>query len=303
MWESLSGDRLMFYEGHGIGGPGRRMDVMFDVAEAVSAPRMQMAPGVAAKAEMEQSAAGNAPPPPPPPPAPEIPKPSSLSEPAPATELRTDFSETAFWQPALVTGDDGSVSFEFTVPDSVTEWSVWAHAVTRDLRGGSVERRTRSVKELVVRPYLPRFLREGDRAEIKVVVQTAGDETLAGRLEVDVLDPDGETSRLDEFGLARDAAAASFSVEPGGSQALTFPLRAPARVGPAAFRAVARAGDFSDGEQRPLPVLPGRFHLAQSRFAALHGGETRELDFADLRADDPTRIDERLVVTLDAQLF
>ena len=40
-----------------------------------------------------------------------------------------------------------------------------SHAVTRDLQGGSRHEETRSVKDLMVRPYLPRFLREGDRAE------------------------------------------------------------------------------------------------------------------------------------------
>jgi hypothetical protein len=35
------------------------------------------------------------------------------------------------------------------------------------------------------------------------------------------------------------------------------------------FKVTATAGDFSDGEIRPLPVLPGRMHLLQSRFAAL----------------------------------
>ena len=100
------------------------------------------------------------PPSPPPPPAPE--------EPA---DLRTDFAETAFWEPHLLTAEDGSVSFEFTVPDSVTEWNVWVHALTRDLRAGSLERRARSVKELMVRPYLPRFFREGDRAELVHQIQ------------------------------------------------------------------------------------------------------------------------------------
>ena len=88
--------------------------------------------------------------PPPPPPPPGAPEPEPL---------RTDFSETAFWEPHLVLGDGGEVAFEFQVPDSVTEWSVWVHALTRDLAGGSLEREARSVKELLVRPYLPRFLR------------------------------------------------------------------------------------------------------------------------------------------------
>ena len=64
---------------------------------------------------------------------------------------------------------------EFEVPDSVTDWNLWVHAVTADLRGGSVTRQAASVKEFMGRPYLPRFLREGDRAELKVVVNNAGE--------------------------------------------------------------------------------------------------------------------------------
>ena len=42
----------------------------------------------------------------------------------------------------------------------------------------------------MVRPYLPRFLREGDRAELKVVVNNAGEAALAGTLDFEILDPD-----------------------------------------------------------------------------------------------------------------
>ena len=66
----------------------------------------------------------------------------------------------------------------------------------------------------------------------------------------------------------------------------------------------ARAGAYSDGELRPLPVLPGRMHLIQSRFATLREGKPRELIFEDLgKDDDPTRVNDQLVVTVDAQLF
>ena len=54
-----------------------------------------------------------------------------------------------------------------------------------DLRSGSVQKETRSVKDLLVRPYLPRFFREGDQAELKVVVNNAADHELSGEL------PDG----------------------------------------------------------------------------------------------------------------
>jgi uncharacterized protein YfaS (alpha-2-macroglobulin family) len=45
-------------------------------------------------------------------------------------------------------------------------------------------------------------------------------------------------------------------------------------------------------------------HLVQSRFVALHDHDHREMNFSDLaHEDDPTRVNERLVVTLDTQLF
>src|ERR1035441_3023552 len=97
--------------------------------------------------------------------------------------LRSNFSETAFWQPHLLTGADGSATIAFTVPDSVTSWNVFVHAITMDLRGGSAEKETRTVKDLMVRPYVPRFLRESDKAGIKVVVNNASDKPLSGRSE------------------------------------------------------------------------------------------------------------------------
>ena len=49
----------------------------------------------------------------------------------PRVAARSNFSETAFWQPQLLTDADGSATIEFTVPDSVTSWNVWVHAVTQ----------------------------------------------------------------------------------------------------------------------------------------------------------------------------
>jgi uncharacterized protein YfaS (alpha-2-macroglobulin family) len=222
-----------------------------------------------------------------------------------AAPPRANFSETAFWQPHLLTGADGTAAIEFTVPDSVTGWRVFVHGVTRDLAGGSLEKEARTVKELMVRPYLPRFFREGDKAELRVMVNNAGEGELAGEVALEVFDPATNENLAPAFGLPAKVPTRPFAVKAGGGTAVTFPLAAPARVGTVAFKVTAKAGAFGDGELRPLPVLPGRMHLVQSRFATLKGpGAARELKFADLaKADDPTRINEQLVVTVDAQLF
>ncbi|MGE5716397.1 MAG: alpha-2-macroglobulin family protein, partial [Acidobacteriota bacterium] len=316
-WRGLTADRLKFEEGYGIGGPGRRGGVaggvMREMAFNQAAPASAPAPtamkaarsdvGVLAEAKTEaayderardslskkkdaettrEESAGNAPP----------------------AALRSNFSETAFWQPHLLTGADGSATISFTVPDSVTSWNVFVHAVTKDLRGGSAERETRTVKDLMVRPYVPRFLREGDKASIKVVVNNASDKPLSGTLVLDILDPDRDTSLNAAFGIGDADAKKPFTVKPGGGTNLTFRVTAPKGLRNSAFKVTAISGDLSDGELRPVPVLPGRMHLVQSRFVTLKDKDKKTLRFEDLaRNDDPTLQNEQMVVTVDAQLF
>ncbi len=191
------------------------------------------------------------------------------------------------------------------MPDSVTSWNVWAHALTKDLTSGSLRNETKSVKELMVRPYLPRFLREGDKADLKVVINNASDKEMKGTLTFDIIDPETDQSLLGSFGIAGEAAAPrAFTVAAGSGTNLTFTVTTPARVGMIAFKVIARSGNVSDGELRPIPLLPGRMHLAQSRFATLKDKQKRTMTFEDLlKNDDPTRLNEQLVVTLDAQLF
>ncbi len=297
-------DRLDRLDGYGIGGPGRRGGPRMLMKMAGAVPEEEMgipapAAQLADRAAVFETAADEA-------------SPglggrggAGAAEEPPPVELRSDFSETAFWEPRLLLSQDGSVSIEFDVPDSVTDWNVWVHALTRDLRGGSARAETRSVKELMVRPYLPRFVREGDRAIVKVVVNNAGGEPLEGRLDFEILDPETDEDLRPLFDLPEEkAAGVPFAVDPGGGVDLAFPVKVPVRVGTVAFRVTARAGDFSDGELRALPVLPGRMHLVQSRFVTLHDRDRRELSFPDMAAgDDPSLIQDQLVVTIDAQLF
>ncbi|HSA22040.1 MAG TPA: MG2 domain-containing protein, partial [Myxococcota bacterium] len=321
-YPSVLPDRLVFPDGYGVGGPGRRGGRFAHAQRAMSREEGAMPPAPAAaaapmpeeasadesKAERKKVAGAKATGE-----AAEAEKDSRDAEapgggeaaPAPAAEVRTNFSETAFFLPHLVASPDGTAALEFQVPDSVTAWNVWVHGITADLRSGSLHKETRSVKDLMVRPYLPRFLREGDRAVLKVVVNNASDKPLSGKLTLEVFDPDTNKDLLGEFGLkAAEVRDRPFQVEPGGGANLSFELMTPARVGPIAVRVIATSGDLSDGELRPLPVLPGRMHLAQSRFVTLKDKARRELHFADMaKDDDPSLIHESLVVTLDAQLF
>ncbi|MEM7050913.1 MAG: MG2 domain-containing protein [Acidobacteriota bacterium] len=216
--------------------------------------------------------------------------------------LRSDFRETAFWYPHLEIGDDGVVEIEVVMPEALTEWRLWLSAITRDLRGGTVSRDLRTAQDLMVRPAVPRFLREGDRAVLEVLVNNGGDSRLEGELELELLDPVSGESVADAFGLSN--AKAAFAAPAGGSDRHAFSLQVPPGLGEVQVRVRGRAAGLSDGELRPVPVLPGRLYLSQSRFTALRDADRQVLRFAELAADDdPSRRDDSLSVTVDGQLF
>ena len=314
-------DELYFHDSYGIGGMGSRGQMLF---KSASRARGEMAdnfaglaapaPGGAPAAEsLQEGRADGA-----------AMKKSDMSAKeeerqnqavgnkggaAPAADapvtMRSDFSETAFWRPHLIAGADGSVSFEYQVPDSLTSWSFWAFATTKDMRSGSVSSQTQSSKDLMVRPYLPRFLREGDAASIRVAVNNASEAAMSGEVQFEIEDLATGASVLGDFGLAAADAKRSFNAPKGGADTLVFKVRAPRKVASYAFKVVAKSGAVSDGERRPLPVLPSRMHLAQSRFVTLRNKDQKTMVFKDLAqaASDPTMEQDRLVVTVDAQLF
>ena len=224
------------------------------------------------------------------------------SSPLTSIKTRTNFNETAFFYPHLVLEKDGSVAFEFEVPESLTEWKVWVSAMTRDLRGGSATKLAKTSKELMIRPYLPRFLRAGDHAYIDVLINNASDKELSGKLDFDILDASTLNSIAPDFKLTNTVR--NFKVSSGKSSKVRFSIVAPRTLGMVAIRARASANALGDGEQRPIPILPSRIHLSQSRFAALQGNMSRTLQFKELaQNNDPTRINDKLVVTVDGQLF
>jgi uncharacterized protein YfaS (alpha-2-macroglobulin family) len=304
----LHGDQLRMMIGMSFRGLGIRYRLDTDdfatvTAESPSLDERQfstgavLVPKVAQSFAEPQSTAGMLPPPSPP-----APTGGASADSAPT--LRSNFSETAFWQPHLLTNPDGTASIEFTVPDSVTSWNVWVHALTKDLRFGSEQRQTRSAKALMARPYLPRFLREGDRAELRVEINDTTDHGFDGTLRLEIQDAEQETSLLHDFGIDPSHATQRFHVDAGKSTSVTIPLTTPRRVGQANFKVVAEAGDTSDGEQRPLPLLPSRIHLTESKFMALHDRETKSVTFPDLQhPNDTSLINSDLVVTVDGQLF
>jgi alpha-2-macroglobulin len=304
---SYETDRIIYHSGYGIGGPGQRghggvmrMQQFGAMHDEMDGMVYSMSPetDMAEPAPMMEKAAE-----PPSPREPESPPIDSDIPDVPDIEFREDFNETAFFLPHLISDSDSVATIAFTVPDSVTSWNVFVHAVTKDMKSAVLQKEVQTRKELMVRPYMPRFFREGDKGDLRVVVNNAGDEPLAGTVYLQIVDPDTDEDRTADF--SPSARTLPFNAKAGESDTVTFNVSAPERIGFYAFKVSAVADDISDGERRPIPVLPGRIHLAQSRFVTLKDDDTRTMVLQDLldSETDPTLIHESLVVTIEGQLF
>ena len=92
----------------------------------------------------------------------------------PLPEPRSEFVDTPYWNPSLVTDERGVVTFKVKLPDNLTTWRLDARALTRSIDGrllvGENTFDLISARPLLIRPVTPRFLTVGDRVQLSAVV-------------------------------------------------------------------------------------------------------------------------------------
>ncbi len=215
-------------------------------------------------------------------------------------KTRTDFSETAFFHPHIITDKNGKAGFSFTAPEQLTGWRVKLFAFSHDASEGVFTTEAVTKKDLMVRIDIPRFFREKDEGSFTVFVHNESDKTLSGKLVLTVSE-DGETIHKK---IKLSQTEKNFSLLPHSKKSFDWSVVIPSGVGMYSIKAVAVTDDVSgrlaDAEQRELPILPSRERIVTSLCVALSGNEIQTLRF-NIGAD-PTRISEYMQLQLDPQL-
>ena len=196
-------------------------------------------------------------------------------------QARANFAETAFFYPELRTDENGEVSLAFTVPEALTRWKFRALAITRDFQIGTTENSTVTQKPLMVLPNAPRFFREGDKITFTAKITSLDETDQSGNCQLFLFDAISMEPVDRDFGLKQ--AQQPFSVKKGESTSLSWVLDVPYGLGAVTYRVVARAGDFSDGEENTLPILTNRMLVTESLPLPVRGHSTKSFTWAKLR--------------------
>jgi uncharacterized protein YfaS (alpha-2-macroglobulin family) len=208
-----------------------------------------------------------------------------------AVKMRTNFNETAFFYPQLLAGADHKFQIEFTLPDALTRWKFQALAHDQAMRIGTYLKEIEARKELMIVPNAPRFLRAGDQFEFSANVVNVNDAAQSVTATIEWFDPVTNNSLGNIFG---PMPIRQVELAPKGSQTVVWTLHVPSSgIDLAAYRIKVTSGQFSDGEEKAIPILSNRTQVTESvAFVAETKGEY-EFELAKLLNQQSTTLENK----------
>jgi len=154
-------------------------------------------------------------------------------------KARTNLQETAFFFPQLRTNKAGEVSFNFTIPESLTKWKLQLLAHNKQLLSATKTLTTITQKELMVVPNAPRFLREGDKITLSAKISNLSGKNLSGVSQLILTD--AVTGKSINTHLANISKTKNFTVDQGGNTSVSWELSIPPAIQSVQYKIVAKA--------------------------------------------------------------
>ena len=192
-------------------------------------------------------------------------------------KVRTNLNETVFFFPELQTDAEGSVIIKFKMNEALTRWKFMGFAHTKDYEYGFTEKEIVTQKELMVMPNPPRFFREQDEIYFSAKVSNLSEKDLNGTAKLELFD--ALTMQPIDTDLGNTNASQNFSAKQGQSAPLSWKLNIPKGIMAVTWRVVAKAGNYSDGEESTLPVLTNRMLVTETLPLPVRGNETKTFTF------------------------
>ena len=207
---------------------------------------------------------------------------------------RDAFSELAFFCPTLRTDANGEAKISFTLPESLTSWHLTGFAHDKDLFTTPIDETIVAQKELMAELYLPRFLRSGDEASFTASIRNVSERLQQGKASCVIMD------------AATEKVLASFPVQfrldASRDTVYTFPVGSLDNHTALLVKWVAEGTDYSDGEQRQLPILSDLEDVTETRAFFVSGKGTSKFDLESLFAHNhPSATNRNMVVEYTAR--
>lgn len=177
-------------------------------------------------------------------------------------KARKNFNETAFFYPQLRTDKNGKFSFSFTTPEALTEWKLRMMAHNKNAASGYYENTFFTQKDLMIVPNMPRFLREKDTIVLIAKVTNLTNDVKTGNALLQLFD--AATMQPADVVMMNTANLKPFTIPAKGNTTVSWKITIPKGMQGVQYKVLAKAGDFTDGEENILPVLTNSIMVTES---------------------------------------
>jgi TonB-dependent SusC/RagA subfamily outer membrane receptor len=210
-------------------------------------------------------------------------------------KTRKNFNETAFFLPHIKTDSNGKFTFEFTAPESLTKWrlNILGHNKLGEMGGLSSE--ILAQKDLILTPNMPRFVRENDELIVTAKVSNLLNEAKTGIAKLSLFDA-GTGNPINA--LMETKEIQNFNCKAKGSTTVQWKIKIPKDIQGLQYKIVAKAGNFTDGEENILPVLKNAVLITESQPVWLRSKDTKNITFDNLTNTSETKENHKISINL-----
>ena len=196
--------------------------------------------------------------------------------------VREDFAKTIAFEPFLRSDADGKITFNFTNADKLSTFIVQLFAHDKDMDNSVLRQEMVVTVPAKVSLVEPQYLYAGDRYIVKASLSSGVDETLAGRLRIDLYDgkdyrnsaPISSTVKTLSLG-PREVLSDELEIEVPDIKELGIKLTF-----------IADREDYgSDAVFVSVPVYKAVQTITEAHSSILHSGESMEALVAQLRGE------------------
>lgn len=210
-------------------------------------------------------------------------------------KTRKNFNETAFFKPHIKTDSDGKFILEFTTPESLTTWRLNLLAHNKMAESQKFHSEIVAQKDLMVIPNMPRFVRENDELVVTAKISNLLNESKTGIAKLSLFDA-GTGNPINA--LVETKEIQNFSCLPKGSIVVQWKIKVPKDIQGLQYKIVAKAGNFSDGEENILPVLKNAILITESQPIWLKAKDTKTVTFEALTNKSETKENHKISINL-----
>lgn len=156
---------------------------------------------------------------------------------------RKEFKDTIFWNPSIITDDNGEATFKVQFSDNITKWRITALGMSPQTYLGKNTQSMITRLDFYASLTHPTFLNEKDKGALVATLHNNTSEILKGEVflegdNIEIVDNQQEVE-----------------IQPGKVLPLTFSISSLA-VGPAQVRLKVKAGKYEDSLIKSFSIIP-----------------------------------------------